>query len=307
MKKYFRLTSLFFSGLVFFIACKKDTPAPTASITKTITGNIVMLNAVTTDADQFLWNFGDGSEVSSEQNPTHTYVEYGKNYTVTLTVTGGGGEATATTVITIPLMTKMEMLTGGASATTGKKWRMSSSTEAFRAAPDDISKATQTFPAGMLTNLGMGQVYTDEYIFFHDGKLTINPKGGGAFAGLAYCVVNSILNVPTATGGGMGLTYATPYIPSANATFTLNEGKALTVAVTADGIKTNNVIYPNSTTLSFTNNGFFGLMDFMSECVIQDITKDKMKVAFFFSTVSPTKLQVGKATDVLIFSFEVVP
>jgi PKD repeat protein len=304
MKKYFRLTSLFFLGLILFVSCKKDTPAPTATITKTVTGNVVMLKAVATDADKYLWNFGDGSAVSTIQNPTHTYAEYGKDYTVTLTVTGGGGEATATATVTIPPMTKMEMLTGGATATAGKKWRMAASIVAFRAVPDANLTVDKNYPAGVLSALGMSQVYTDEYIFFNDGKLTISPKGGGAFAGLAYCMVNSIANVPTAAGGGAGLTYATP---PTNATFTLNEAKALTVAVTADGVTTTNVNYTNLTTLSFTNKGFLGVMDFMSECVVQEITNDQMKVAFFVSAVPPTAPQVGKATNVLIFSFEVVP
>lgn len=42
----------------------------------------------------WLWNFGDGSG-STEQNPSHTYVNPG-TYTVSLTVTGPGGSHTET-------------------------------------------------------------------------------------------------------------------------------------------------------------------------------------------------------------------
>ncbi|MFD2519237.1 PKD domain-containing protein [Salinimicrobium flavum] len=39
---------------------------------------------------QYTWDFGDGSEISSEAAPSHTYAETG-TYTVTLTATGDGG------------------------------------------------------------------------------------------------------------------------------------------------------------------------------------------------------------------------
>ncbi len=41
---------------------------------------------------QYEWNFGDGSEISSEATPSHTYAETG-TYTVTLSAAGAGGAA----------------------------------------------------------------------------------------------------------------------------------------------------------------------------------------------------------------------
>lgn len=53
---------------------------------------------LSTDADGditgYEWNFGDGTPVSTEQNPTHTYAAAG-TYTVTLTVTDGQGMTNA--------------------------------------------------------------------------------------------------------------------------------------------------------------------------------------------------------------------
>lgn len=43
---------------------------------------------------EYVWDFGDGSEGSSETAPSHTYAETG-TYTVTLTATGAGGSAEA--------------------------------------------------------------------------------------------------------------------------------------------------------------------------------------------------------------------
>lgn len=306
MKKYFGLTGLFLLVLIFLASCKKNTPAPTATITSTVTGNVVVFKDVTTNADKYSWDFGDGGAVSTIQNPTHTYAEYGKTYNVKLTASGAGGDVIATATVIIPPMTKMEMLTGGAAFAIGKRWRMSASAEAFGALPDANLTLVKQYPVGVLSLIGMGQVYTDEYIFFNDGKFTISPKGGGVFAGYPYCTVNQIANVPTSDGSAVGLTYAKPYTPPTGVTFAVNEGKSLTIATTADGITTTNVTYNNLTTLSFTNKGFIGIMDFMSECVVLDLASDKLKIAFFLSAVPPNAPQVGKITNVLIFSFEVV-
>ena len=46
------------------------------------------------DITSWSWDFGDGA-TSTEQNPTHTYIEPG-TYTVSLTVTGPGGSDTET-------------------------------------------------------------------------------------------------------------------------------------------------------------------------------------------------------------------
>lgn len=55
-------------------------------------------------AEEYLWNFGDGSEVSDEESPSHTYSGAG-TYTVTLTAIGITGEAdqsVASMEVTIP-------------------------------------------------------------------------------------------------------------------------------------------------------------------------------------------------------------
>ncbi|MEI8112798.1 MAG: PKD domain-containing protein [Bacteroidia bacterium] len=305
MKKYFRLTSLFFLGLILFASCKKDTPAPTAKISSTVVSNVVTFNVVATDANSYSWSFGDGSAVSTEQNPVHTYAEFGKDFTVTLTVTGGGGTVVNTAKVTIPAMTLKQMLAG--ITTAGKKWRIAATAEIIGAAPDASLTVLKTYPAGTLTMLGMPQVYTDEYLLTNDGKLTISPKGGGVFSGLVYCTVNGIANVPTAAGGGAGLTYATPYTPPTGLTYALNEKKNLTVSTTADGITAKDITYNDVMTLSFSAGGFIGLHDFVSECIVKELTNTSMKIAFFASIAPPNAPQVGKSTNVLIFSFEVAP
>jgi PKD repeat protein len=307
MKKYLKLASLFGALFILIASCSKDSPAPTASITATVTGNVVVFAVTATDAEKFEWDFGDGSVVSTIKNPTHTYTDYGQDYTVNLKVTGPGGSKTVTEVVTIPAMTKMQMLTGGDTNAAGKKWRISATAGVTLAFPDAGLTVDNTYPAGVLTMLGMGQVYTDEYVFIYDGSYTISPQGGGVFAGLAYCLVNSIPNTSTVAGADAGLTYATPFTPPTGLTFTLNDSKNLTVTTTADGVASTDVTYNNVMTLSFSAGGFVGLLDFMSECIVQELTDTSMKIAFFASVVPPGAPQEGKTTNVLILTFEVAP
>ena len=76
----------------------------------------------TTDSDpgdsiRFEWDFGDGSPISTESNPTHTYTERGR-FTAKLTVFDSSGEqAAASTIITVgntsPTVTVKLPLDGG--------------------------------------------------------------------------------------------------------------------------------------------------------------------------------------------------
>ena len=63
---------------------------PESDFTYTNNGNSVTFSFLGSNAYTFSWDFGDGSPVSSEPNPTHTYAVNG-NYTVTLTVTNPCG------------------------------------------------------------------------------------------------------------------------------------------------------------------------------------------------------------------------
>ena len=52
------------------------------------------------NVDSYSWDFGDGSELATEENPSHTYAEAG-DYTVTLTTTGAGGTAEASMTVEV--------------------------------------------------------------------------------------------------------------------------------------------------------------------------------------------------------------
>jgi len=78
-------------------------PQPVANFSYSYTSNVtpadVTFTNLSTDADEYSWDFGDGT-TSSSTSPTHTYFE-GGNYSITLTATGKGGQSYATKSITI--------------------------------------------------------------------------------------------------------------------------------------------------------------------------------------------------------------
>mgnify|MGYP001262154368 CR=1 FL=1 len=83
---------------------------PTVTASRTPTGNTrvgvpITFSATGTDPDgdplTYSWNFGDNSPASSEQNPTHTFLN-AATYTVTVTVSDGrGGTGTATLSVVV--------------------------------------------------------------------------------------------------------------------------------------------------------------------------------------------------------------
>lgn len=90
MKNYIQL---FATGMILFlfISCE-DTETPMALFDYQIDGITVQFTNYSTDADEYLWDFGDGNS-STEENPLHEYAESG-NFIITLTAKGKGGSKT---------------------------------------------------------------------------------------------------------------------------------------------------------------------------------------------------------------------
>jgi PKD repeat protein len=310
MKNKFKLTGLLFLGLVLFVTCKKETPLPTASFTYSVTNNVVTFFPQATDVTKYEWDFGDGSYINAIPTPTHSFASYGADYTVKLTVIGPGGQTTISGKVTIPPKTKMQLLTGGlAGSTSSKKWRLSITAPSFliTAATANFQPVVSDYPGSILGAVGLSAVYTDEFVFKADGTLTINSKGGGIFAGYVYCVLNGIPIVPNAAAAGAGLAYLKTFTTPPGATFKINEGKTYTLNTTLDGNNKLTTTYTNVTTLSFTNNGFLGIKDFVSECIVAALSDTKMIANIFVSTVAPPKTLIGTPNMALTLTFEVAP
>ena len=309
MKKYFRLAGLLLVGLIFVVGCKKETPAPTASFTAQVNGGVVTFTAVVTNSSKYEWDFGDGSYINTLVAPVHTYAQIAVDQTITvsLTIKGPGGQVTVQNTITIPAKTKLQYLTGGTpAAQASRKWRISQSAPSFMInyATANFTPNYKTYPGGILAAVGLGAVYSDSFEFSSDGSLTIHPNGGGIFAGYVYCALNGVPNAGNA--GGSGLTYAMPFTSPAGATFQINENKDFTITTAPDAVDAAPVTYPNVTTLSFTNGGFLGILDWSSECIIEELT-DTQIIADIFVSAVPPPYKVGVPNFVLHLYFEIAP
>ncbi len=116
--------------LIAFFGCSSDdTPPviPTVSFERdrdiVEPGDEVTFTSTNTDADTFLWEFGDGN-TSTDENPVHTYSETG-SFTITLTVTSTTGDtASSTATIVVGKRYLLGFLVTNFSAVdaTGKPW-----------------------------------------------------------------------------------------------------------------------------------------------------------------------------------------
>ncbi len=114
MKKTTKLLSIVaLVATLFFAACKKeDTPAPVADFTILPNDTIeffdtLRLTNTSTNADTYLWNFGDGT-TSTQTNPIKasfnrpgTSTGCTETYTITLTATKNGKSSTKSKTVLV--------------------------------------------------------------------------------------------------------------------------------------------------------------------------------------------------------------
>ncbi len=271
---------------------EETTPAPTVEIHYTVDGYTVAFTALATNADSFVWDFGDG-ETSTEASPTHIY-EVSGTYTVKVTAKGPGGSTDATTDVEIAA-SKLEMLTGGPLAKDGKAWSISqqaSEGDAVVKADQDFT-VEQPIPSGMIGLIGMPDEYTDQFIFHNDGKYTHSTgNNDSVIVTQVYAVLMQIPYRPS-DEDAVGVT---PFTPGKNASFTLEEDADLTLPVTSDEYKdsTWTVTWSGVDVLEIKNsdtseNEFFGLLDFTRKYVVFNISTDAMQVGTFISATDGKK------------------
>jgi len=308
-KRFIFLSGIMLSAIVF-TSCKK-TPAPTAEIFSTAAGYTITFNPQVTDGDTYSWDFGDGSALSTEKNPMHTYESFG-DYSVKLTVKGEGGETTTTKVISIAASSLKDLLTGGIKAANGKTWVMS---RGYNPGQDGGGPVLNEMPVvlpsaeNVLDLFGLGAEYDNEYTFFFDGRYAMNLKNGQALAGAVYGVATgTIVGDPVYTIGMCTATYA----PPANANWTANTSD-LTVDAITDPNTTDvppvhgNVTFTGKNWISFSEGAFFGILDFptTAKLIIKEITPDKMKVAMFLCGYGYDAGFVALPTNMIHITFEV--
>lgn len=315
-RKQYLLILIFLSIMVVFLPSCDEESRPTfplsAEIFYSIVGKQVAFTALTHSAVNWSWDFGDGN-TSNEKNPVHVYEE-GGYYLVILTTTDAKGNSLIKEARLAVELTPYAMLTGDHTADDydGKKWKISAAHPAggdyFANADADlttIDPSITPLPTGALDlYLGYGEVYKDEYIFYHDGRYRMDLKeDGAALSGLVYQMVTSggsDIVKKSKMGEEFGLCIAR-HNPGLDATFTfiVKEDFSVPSVYGAQGV----VTYKNVSTLDFSGSEFIGFKDFQKKVIVKSITDTKMQLVLFMAA-SPKHLPMN--THALILSFEIV-
>ena len=309
MKKnrLFLFCSFLLLSLLFY-SCDDDEKVdlPTSAIIHySVVDKKVAFTALTTNADSYLWDFGDG-QTSTDQNPVHQY-ESGGYYTAALTVNGGTGSASDEATLAVAI-TPYVLLTGGPTAENGKTWKLSadhSENDIFADADADFSVIEGPLPQGTFDLLlGMGEVYADEFTFHFDGTYEHDVKDdGAAFGGLVYQIaLNGGEDIVNNGGASFGLCTA-KYTPESDATFTYVEQENFSVpSVYGPG---GTLTFNDVSTLDFSGTEFIGFRDFQRKVIIQEITDSSMRLVMFMAAGQDPSI-IGINTHALILTFEVV-
>ncbi len=289
----------------------KQTFPLSATIFHSIDDKKVAFQGLTHSAVSWNWDFGDGNS-SSEQNPVHVYTD-GGYYVAVLTATDKNGNTEVTEVKMAIAVTPYILLTGGPTATEGKTWKLSASHSSngdyFALSDPDYSVVDPDItplPDGAFSLfLGFGEIYDDEYTFHFSGDYEIDLKAdGGAFSGLVYNIATTgganITNFHPEYSEEFGLVVAKPAGIQPGLTFNyIEEGDFVTSSVWTGGA----ITYSDVSSLSFSDTGFFGFLDFETKVIVREVTDSQLKVVVFMAA---SQDYIGINTHALWLTFEVV-
>jgi len=196
MKNLLRNSALLvlITAVGFIFSCKKDDKAEVlAGFEYQADANdfkTIKFTNTSKDYIELSWNFGDGSTLSSEENPSHTYAGEG-TYTVSLTATDKNGKdqdiATQTVIVADP----DKQLTALAGTDT-KGWKLlravNGNTWPLEVGPFPKTNNEVWWALGRGNNDMANRPCTmnDEWIFSREGKMTYDSHGdfwaeGGVF------------------------------------------------------------------------------------------------------------------------------
>jgi len=184
-----------FAAAVLFNSCEDDPVpvTPTLQFVVEIDGYEASITAESTDAETWLWDYGDGNTSTTAGSHVYDYEDAGSGtYTITCTVTSKD-DLTATKTQSANIAASLEEIIAGVGAD-GKTWVLTQAESSFTGkmgaggVTNDVAlyPAMSLIPDGVLTIFGLGDEYPDEFTFHRDGTLAIDNKNGRALVGIVY-------------------------------------------------------------------------------------------------------------------------
>ncbi len=178
-------------------AAQPPLPAFGANPPSSVAGQAVQfINQTTGDVTGYTWDFGDGSPVSNEQDPTHTFAASG-TYQVTLTASGPGGSNTATIGYSVAEPAQPPQAVFGVDPQTGTVGQAVQFTDM---STGDITGYQWDFGDGSPVSNEQNPAHTFGAANSYVVTLTVSGPGGSNSASVNY-VVNPAAQPPQAVFG----------------------------------------------------------------------------------------------------------
>ncbi len=201
----------------FIVSCKKDDDGGEATVLAGFTYEVdatdfktVKFTSTSTDFVSLSWNFGDGTPLSTEANPTHTFAGVG-SYNVSLTATDKNGKDSDVATKTVILVDPDAQLTALA-GDNSKTWKLLRVVDAdswpLEVGPIDRS---QVWWAQGKDNDEIAKrpcIMNDEWTFTRTGGMTYNSNGdfwaeGGVFDPSGSCFPSDAAHLTGANGADL--------------------------------------------------------------------------------------------------------
>ncbi len=200
-------------GTVYSCKDENNDPTVVAGFTYAVDASDplkVNFTSTSTDAIELSWNFGDGSALSSDTNPSHTYAAGGE-YTVTLTATDKNGkdEAVSSQKVTVSAPVPVSLtLEGGA-------WKIRKAESSIYVGPGLNDPSWYIVPLAHLNGADADPtnnwscMMNDEFIFNADGTMEYKTNGdarndNGIFGSPNGCVTDAEIEASISPEFGSG-------------------------------------------------------------------------------------------------------
>jgi len=189
-----------FATAVMFDSCTEDPDpvTPTLQFVVEVDGYDVTITAESTDAETWLWDYGNGITSTTAGSHQYSYEDDGSGtYTITCTVTSKD-DLTAVKTQNVTIATSIEEIIAGV-GDEGKTWVLTRTETLFtgKMGGGGVTNDVAIYPNmslvmdSMLASFGLGAEYMDEFTFYRDGTLAIDLENDRSLAGIGYAYATS--------------------------------------------------------------------------------------------------------------------